>query len=238
MKYVTAGFLLVGVALFGSILYHTGLLAVWLHLREIGWWGIVVILLVNVLTTLVDVTSWQLTLPSTRPAKSWLYRLWKVFMAGESISNTTPLASLGGEPMKVMLLNEQYGISYREGTVSLFLHQTVVNIGLVLFLLSSLPLIFQVQFLSSVYKQWISVALLTFSGCIWLFFALQRYRVVSWINTWIGWQRSRRRLLSFIDAILDIENQLVTFYTKHYGRFMLTVALASMRWILGVVETY
>jgi uncharacterized protein (TIRG00374 family) len=238
VKYVTAGLLLVGVTLFGGILYQTGLTAIWTHLREIGWWGIAVILLVNVFITLADVASWQLTLPSTQPAVPWMYRLWKVFLVGEAISETTPLASLGGEPIKATLLHEHYGISYREATASLLLHQTAINVGLMLFLLSSVPLIFQVQTLPPAYQWWSSVVLITFSSCIWLFFLVQRYRAVSRVSAWVGRNGLGRRLPALLDVVRDIENQLVAFYTKHRRHFALTVALAWVRWILGVAETY
>lgn len=238
MKYVTVGLLLVGVALFGGILYQTGLTAIWTNLREIGWHGVAVILIINVFITLIDVISWQMTLPSTRLALPWVYRLWQVFMAGEAFSGITPLASLGGEPIKAMLLHDRYAISYREATASLFLHQTVINVGLVLFLLSSVPLLFQVSMLPPVYQRWISVALITFSSCIWLFFLAQRYRAVSRVTAWAGRNGIEKRRFALLDVVRDIESQLVAFYTTHRRHFALAVALAVVRWILGVMEIY
>ena len=57
-------------------------------------------------------------LPSIRPELRWVYRLWKVRMVGEALNFVLPAASMGGEPVKVVLLKSSHGIGYHEGASS------------------------------------------------------------------------------------------------------------------------
>ena len=64
-------------------------------------------------------------------------RLFMVRMAGEAINVTTPMAMLGGEPMKAYLLT-RYEVPLVEGLASVVTAKTIMSLAQILFMLSGL----------------------------------------------------------------------------------------------------
>ncbi len=238
VKYAKVGLLLAGMALLGVIVYQTDLAEVWHRLREVGGWGIAIILIVYFFSFLAYTVSWHLTLPSARLDMHWTYRLWKVGMVGYAFNNVTPLASLGGEPIKAALLKRHYGISYREATASLLLAQTINMIALVIFLLTGCLLMFGADILPPRYQRTAGLGLVAFSVCILLFFLVQRYKLFSRVGGWVGRGQLGARALSLLDLVHEVENRVIAFYTGHRRRFAVAVVLAFFNWALGAVEVY
>ncbi len=235
MRYARLGLLLAGLSLLGVIVYQTDLGEVGSRLREIGGWGMAVVLLVFFVAFLADTASWHLTLLSARLDLPWAYRLWKVMMVGEAFNRVT---SIGGEPIKAALLKRNYGISYREATTSLVLAQTIATIAMVLFLFAGFLLMFATASLPPAYQLSAGSGLVVFSVCIVLFFLVQRHKVFSRLGRWLGRGRMGARALAILDLVHDLENRLIAFYTGHGWRFGLSVALAFINWALGAVEIY
>ncbi|MGH6947913.1 MAG: lysylphosphatidylglycerol synthase domain-containing protein, partial [Kiloniellales bacterium] len=125
--------LLVGLALLALVLSEVDLVAVWHGLLTLGLWGALAVVAIYFVAFLIDTASWQLTLPNAELTLSWLYRLWKVRMVGEALNAALPAASLGGEPVKALLLKRSQQVSYRESGASLIITRTVNLLALVLF---------------------------------------------------------------------------------------------------------
>lgn len=134
LRYLKLAYLLVGVILLLVVLQAVDLNEVWTHARQIGW-GMAAVLGLFMLAFVVDAYSWQLTLTSTPMTLLWLYRVWKVRMVGEVFNMVVPAASMGGEPLKAILLSTHYAVDHHEGIASLVLARTINLIGLILFLL-------------------------------------------------------------------------------------------------------
>ena len=74
-------------------------------LQKIGM-GMVFILCLYFLAFLIDTFTWQLTLKDIPLTATWTYRFFQMRLAGEAFNNLTPLAGMGGEPLKAILLNK------------------------------------------------------------------------------------------------------------------------------------
>lgn len=238
MKLIQTVLLLAGAALLAVIVYQTDLGEVWARLRQVGGWGILVILGVFLVHFVMDTVAWQATLPGLRLSGLWLYRLWKLRMVGAAFGKVTPLASLGGEPVKAAVLKQVYGIGYREGTASLVLSKTAQTISLVIFLCAGFTLTFASGALPAAHRLAAGVGLASFSTAIVLFYLVQRYRFFSRAGGRLGRGRFGRRLAAWLGPVRDVEDLLVEFYTLRRPRFMLAVGLSFAAWLGGAVEVY
>jgi uncharacterized protein (TIRG00374 family) len=235
--------LLVGMTLLGVILYQTDLGEVWSRLQEVGGWGITLVLLFYLLGTVSVSASWLLTLPGVRATPRWLYRLWRTWMVGSFFEIVTPLASLGGEPVKAIVLHRYYDTRYQNATASLVLARMTDLVAQIIFITAGFVLILHGELLSMRYRILAGVGLALFVVGILGFFLVQNKRAFSRLRAWLERGRLRKRLLSgravtLLDALHEIEDQLVDYYASQRGRFALSTAAVLGEWISGVFATY
>jgi len=69
-----------------------------------------------------------------------MLRLFFMRLAGESLNQLTPTASLGGEPFKALKLKAE-GVRWQEATASLVIHKALMAISLVIYIFCALWLI-------------------------------------------------------------------------------------------------
>lgn len=124
LRYLKFIYLLTGIVLLLVVLSSVSLSEVWVHARQIGW-GIAVVFGLFMVAFVLDAYSWQHTLIALPMNLTWLYRMWKVRMAGEVFNMVVPAETMGGEPLKAMLLKTHYGVDYHESIVSLVLARTI-----------------------------------------------------------------------------------------------------------------
>lgn len=229
---------LAGLGLLGIVLFHSNLGEVWLRLKDVGGWGVIALLSIYFIAVIADVATWHLTMPSVPLNSLWLYRLWKVRMVGEAVNRITFLASLGGEPVKAMLLKRHYGIGYREGTASLVLSQTTSTISLVIFVCCGLLIALATGALPEPYGFIALISLMLFSVCTAMFFLIQRYKGLSWLGSRLLNGRFGLRGQALSQFIHDMEDRIVTFYTQHKRRLAASLGFSFADWLLGAIEIY
>ena len=237
VRYLKIIYLLFGLGLLGVIVYETDLDQVWSRVRQVEW-GIAIIFGLYFVAFLVDTMTWQVTVKSVRLNGTWLYRLWKVRMVGEAFNTVTPLATMGGEPVKAVLLKKHHGIGYREAIASLVLTKTTNLIALVFFLGAGLVFMLKSGSLPTSYKLGAGIGLLVFTVSIILFFLVQRLKVSTRVLSWIFRKRFAESLKGLRHHFHDIEERLAQFYTDHSTRFAAALFLAFFNWVLGAVELY
>lgn len=236
MRLLTAALLLVSTTILGFVLYHTNLVEVWAKIATLGWIGLLAVLVVYFVAFSFNVIAWQLSLPVVGAGPRWTYRLWKVRMAGAAVNGITPLASLGGEPVKAALLHHHFDVGYRDVTASLIIAQTVNTIALVIFLTIGFGLMFSVAALPSAYRQTAGAGLLVFSLSILGFFLAQWFRLLSRGGSWLS--RLSRRSQKAPEMIEELEACLVGFYRHDRGRFFTAIAINLVNWVFGAIEVY
>jgi putative membrane protein len=237
VKYLKLAYLGAGIALFALILIEIDLSKVWARIDQVGW-GLLFLFAIYFVAFAFDVVSWCLTLTRIPPTALWMYRLWKVRMVGEAFNNLTPFASLGGEPVKAIILKSHYDIGYREGIASLVLARTTFMIALVLFLAIGFALMIGEGSLSAAYKGVAGVGLAAFTLGIAGLFLVQRHGVPTRAAARILPAGVAARLGGAIEKIRAIEEDLAHFYKARRGRFAGAVLFAFANWVLGTVELY
>ena len=238
MKYLKIIYLSLGIAIFIVILQETNLHEVGQLIRQVGGWGMMVILTLYLLAFITDVASWQLSYEGLPLNRGWFKRLFLIRMVGEAFNRITPFASLGGEPLKAFLLKKYYQVNYQETIISLVLATTIDMIGLVTFLALGFALLLTNNDLGTSFKLFAGLGLISFSTAIFLFFLVQRYQVTSFISNKLGKYPWAKPLESIISLIQDLDNRLASFYTRSHRRFSSVFVLAILNWPLGVLEVY
>lgn len=229
-------FVLLGAGLLALVLWHTDLHEVAGRLAQLGILGALAVLGLYLLAFTLDTGVWMLTFVSRRPSPAWLFRLFEIRLIGEAVNNATPLGSVGGEPVKAMLLRQYMGISLREGVASLVLTKTCMMVGLVLFLSTGFALMLASERLPDTLQVVAGVGLAGFAIGIALLVLVQRLGVATMASGRIGRSRYGERLRRWLGAIDDMDRQLVTFYERHLGRFFPAVICSVGNWMLGAVE--
>lgn len=237
MRYLKVLYLLIGVGLLAFVLTHADLDEVWSRVVLVGVWGVAVIVAIYFVAFLIDSFTWQMALVRVPLNARWLYRTFKVRMVGEVFNNVMPMAGMGGEPVKAVLLKRHYGISYHEGTASIILGRTINMISQGAFLAIGFAIVW-LSPLPASFKSVAGVGLVAFVAATALFFGAQRLRLTSLTGTWLSRWRVARRLEDVLHHVRALDERLVRFYTRHGGRLSGAVVLAFLNWVAGVVEIY
>lgn len=231
-------YLLAGILLLVGIVQAVDLDAVGDLVIQVGLMGLGAIILIYTVAFVFDAVTWQMTVLSVPLDVRWLWRFVSIRMAGEAFNYILPAAGLGGEPLKVLLLKEHYGVDVREGTASLILSRTVNMVGLMLFLAIGFVLVMWSTQMASLSKWVAAVGFVALSIGTGLFFLIQRYRVSSIAGTWLAGKPIGRRIDAVLHHVHDMDERLVTFYTNHGRRLFWAVILAFINWVFGVLEIW
>lgn len=237
MKYIKFLFLGLGFALLGLILRQTDLKEVWHHIALVGWVGMAVVIIFYFLEFLSEIYAWQLTFKSIPITPKWTSRLFLIYMVGAAFNRVTPLASLGGEGFKAVMLKTHYQISYQETGASIILTKTLNTASLVLFVaIGFFPLLASEQFSAS-FKTVTGLSFAVFACCIFIFFLVQRFRLASWITHRLGHSPLGDRLAKYLYNLRRVDDRLVEFYTNP-ARLRNGFIVGFLNWPLGVLEIY
>ena len=239
MRYFRFFYLLLGAGLLLAVLSEVDIEAVWMQSRGLGWSGLTLVLFIYLVAFLFDTQSWQLALPAVKLSRIWLRRLFVVRMVGEAFNNVTPMAGMGGEPVKAVLLKKFYQVNYGDSVASLILARTTNVIALLVFLTVGFYLLMQApEFAASPFKTIAATGLGALASGVVLFFLIQRYRLSSIASDWLSRWRVGKVLEGMLHPIYAMDDRLVRFYTRHHARFATALVLALLNWLLGVLEVY
>ena len=234
-KIVTWGFFLAGLALLGSLVWRVGLTDLRQSFEAMGLW-LVPYFLLRIVPLLFHTAGWAACFSAQLPRMS-LWRLAMVDRAGGTINQITPFATLGGEMVKVLLLEPT--IPRQQGIASVIINKatrTLTNMFYVvlgtLYLIHSLPLSVEIQLALGC-----TVGLL-FLGLIG-FVATQRYGLLSKVLRSLGGLRLWQPMLQQLSQhLMPLEAQLTAYYTQSPRRFIHSLLLHFIAHAFNAVRTY
>ncbi len=237
MRHLKTFYLAIGLVLLGAVLWEVDVVDVGVRVSQIGW-GLAAVVGLYFLAFVIDSFTWQMALVSVPLNATWLYRTWKVRMVGEVFNYVIPAASMGGEPVKAVLLNKYYGIGYADGTASIVLGKTINLVALIIFLGAGFAYMWESPVLPMSYKVVSAAGLAGLTVATLLFFSVQRFKLTSLTGSWIRDRSFGQWIENILHHIRDMDDRLVQFYTRYRGRFAMAVALAVVNWVIGVFEVY
>jgi len=245
--------LLLGLGLLAWLLRASDLEQVGAALVQLGVAGATAVVAIYLLAFVVDTLSWQLALPApigpapigpatigsvgARSALAWLYRLWQVRMVGEALNLALP-TTVGGEPVKAVLLKQHYGVGFKQSGASLIIAKTVNLLALVGFALIGLLAMLANDLLPGSYRLAATAGLAALAVGSIGFFAVQRWRVASRLAQALARWRPARRLAALLEQLDAVEDQFHDFYVRRPRRFAAALGLAFVNWCLGAAELW
>lgn len=231
-------FLVAGIALFAIVLADIELGELVASLRQVGFIGFGAILLLYLVEFLLDVLTWQATIVSSHWDRRWVTRLFWFKIAGEAFNNGTPTGGVGGEPIKAVFLNRNFGIGYGEAIASLILYKTIIVLSLILFLGVGFALMLANPILPDVYNTVAAVGFVALAVGVVLFFLLQRFKIMTRTGNLIFSGRLSGTVHKIFEYVRDMDDRLVEYYTGHRKRFYAGFAMSIVNWVLGAAEVY
>ncbi|MFP3866736.1 MAG: flippase-like domain-containing protein [Desulfobacteraceae bacterium] len=218
------------------MLHAVGWQAIGHHLRLVGWyWPL--ILLPYCMVNLMDAISWHLTIESP-PAAVTIRHLFFNRLAGEAINILTPAASLGGEPLKALMLQKR-GVTLTNATASVIISKGILVLSLVAYIMLGLAL---APFLFALPFHWLLLLILAALGLglAGLLFVLGQKQGLCQMGMKIL-RKIRllpRRLQEQEEALYRLDAQMGFFYQYHRRKFYLALGFFFLGWLFHGLEVY
>lgn len=227
--------LALGVLAIIALLVHVGIGEVVGLLASLGWRAPLIVV-PFVFISMADALGWARTLSDHGRRRLSLSRIYWIRLAGEAVSNLTPTAGLGGEPLKAYLLR-QHGIASGEGIASVVIAKTAIVCSQFLFTLLGLLLFLDhLGVLRDRAPMLFAAAVGAVVVCVILIlgqrrgFAAGAVRLLHRIGArWSFVQRLERQAEA-------IDHALLRYYRDDPRGFALTTTYHALGWLLGAGE--
>ena len=227
-----------GLLLLGYLIGALGVSEI-LHNLAVMRWAFLQVILLAFAWHVTNSVAWSFAFP----ADGFRPRLSSLFMcklAGEAVNQLTPLANLGGEPLKAFLLRRQSPVARGLASVvvnkaaQIFTGLMFTAVGLGLFVLHwDLPLALPAPVRGG-------MALLLAMAVLLLWAACSRQRRL--FSSLLGLARRCGLGLDAVERLraraADIDGHISRFFRRHKGRFGLVLLFHSCGWLLGACETF
>ena len=234
-KCIIGVMLLGGLALLGWMVRQVGLTDLIASCQVVGFW-IVPYFLFEIIPDFLHTVAWAACFQGHQRSLS-LWQLYVTRLAGSAINQVTPTATLGGEVVKVLLLEPLLPRAQAMAAVvidkaSITLAQTCyLALGL-LNAMRYLPLPSELQLALSLS---ISMVLLGLLG----FIVLQRYGLLSQLVYHLSrLPLAQARLQRLSQRLAPLDAQLIGYYTAHPWRFGRSFLLHVVSFLATGCKTY
>ncbi len=223
-----------GLAVVGWVAADTDLAAVIADVTHLGGLGAVATLIVFYVGFAADAAAWAMMFET----RVGLARVYLVQTVGEAVNTLMPFGSLGGEPVKAMVLKRRYGVTYRESTATLLLAQAINTLAEVPFIGFGLTLVLAAGILPPLAETAMIVGAACVSGFIVLLFAMLHLRLLIRIEQRLAAGRWGEKLHRALGLVRDVEQRLFTFVRHRPLQFAAALGLSFVTWLSGAVEVY
>ena len=132
-RWIKVLFAVVGLGLLASVLASIHLGQVLELITRVGW-GFPLVLAAALLAFTADAASWLMVLPGLPFDLRSLAALSKVRLVGEMLNVVTPVAGVGGEPAKALIVINSFGLEPREAIASVLVSKTTILLSYIPFL--------------------------------------------------------------------------------------------------------
>jgi len=206
------------------------------YFHRVGYAGLLLLVPYGIMN-LLSALAWQvLIVDSTAPVS--LGRLFLLRLAGESLNQLTPMASLGGEPFKALRLKAS-GIPWQQATASLIIHKGLMVMSLVLYIFLSLALVPFVMPVGGFRLGLLLACAVILTGAGVAFVVLQhRNPCVLLIRLLERWGKCPAFLKARKEELASLDAAMAGFYNRYPGKSALAFLFLFLNWLVQGVEVY
>jgi putative membrane protein len=227
-------FLVGGLILLGFLLRELGVRAVLANLQLVGW-GIVALVLQEMLAYVANTLGWRAAFPTPRPRIPFT-QLLTARIAGDAVNYLTPTATLGGEFVRTRYLRGQ-----AEGTslvASVAVAKLTQTIGQIAFVIIGLAFVLDDTPLPSAVRHGLLVGLAAFSALTLALVMAQRRGMFAPMLRMAQRLGLPDRAPEFGRRLQRLDAEIARFHGDGNGAFFLSSASFFAGWAMGVVEIY
>lgn len=233
-------FLVIGISLFLSILFNTGLDEIGKTLSEFSLLHFLIFLILSLLNFALFTLRWDIILRHQAKGKKIpFHRLFLHRMSAYAVSYLTPSATTGGEPVRIFFLSEE-GVSTKAAISSTVIDKVFEYTALILFIFSGvLVSIFQGSIFSNKVELMLVGFILLFGGLIFWFY-YSTIRNIGFFTSIFKCFRCNnfKWYKKFEKSLLKMEHQMAKFYTHHIPKFIFLMVISFAMVFFMVLEHY
>ncbi len=239
MKILKAALIVLGFYILYATVRGVGVETIFENVLALKWKLLPLLFFYPIIFAL-DTLGWSYAFPKKLPNSVPLSGLYKIRIIGETLNAVVPFsASLGGEPVKAHLLNQQYGIPLSDGYASILIVHTTFWASLNLFVIGGILVTLKTLPLPPVLWNSVMVFLVTL-GVVGLLLIIGLHlgifkRVHALGEKWNWWGAMS---LDKSKKFLELDEDIKRFYTADPKRFILSTIFNFLGWFIGTFEVY
>lgn len=203
-------------------------------------WKLLILFPVYPFVYAFNTLGWALAFPRPLGRQVPFNGLYAVRLIGETLNSVIPwTASLGGEPMKAVLLKRKYGVPLSESTASFLIVHTTLWISLNLFVTGGL--LFSARdaripetLLSATASALAALAL----GAALLFAAMQFGVFARLYHILTQWKFLKPVDARPAEAYAAVDADMKRYYARQFWRPLGSAFFNTLAWLCGVAEVY
>lgn len=228
--------LILGIFVFVWVLATLNFSEIIAQLRQLKFWQFSLFVIVSLLNFGIVTWRWQIILFKLGHRVSFV-KLFLHCMSGYAVSYITPMARVGGEPVRILFLRESEKIRLRDATTSVITDKTLELLTILFFGVIGMTMAVTLDFAPKNLMlpfSFISLVLLFF---IIYFF----YRLISGKGLFIGLAsilkfKENSKLKNLEIKIISVEKQIIDFFSGDKKSLLITVLISFLSAIITVFE--
>ncbi len=234
MKLLERVFFIAGLALFAALMYRIGPEALLHDLGLVGG-GFVIIFGQEFLAIIFNTLGWHYAIHPQQGRISFR-SLFAMRLAGDAVNYVTPTASIGGEFVKVRLLQREIPMAESVSSVSL----AAINqfLSQIVFILAMIPLLAVLTLTPTItnLSYWLSGFVVII--CAVLFCLGWRQDFFQRLHAFLQKHRWLQRWTSDPKAWQKLDENIFGSFSRHPGDNILSIFFFTLGWAMGAVEVY
>ncbi len=238
MKILQVAIVGLGFLILGYLVGQLGFAEV-LHQLDAIKWVFPILLIPSLVWNISNTIAWSFAFPPDA-FKPRLLTLFAAKLAGETVNQLTPFASLGGEPVKAYLLS--HCTPGPRGMASVVVDKTAQLVVGLSFTILGLGLLFYYHDVSELipleYRVLFTSLLVASPVALWLFYKRQDRMFTSLLKFLRSTGISTDLIERNMGRAARIDTNIGSFYREHRTRFLQVLFFQSIGWFMGTCETY
>jgi glycosyltransferase 2 family protein len=224
--------LVIGLGVFAGLSWQIGFQEILVYLQRLGW-RFVLVFLPYLLVFVCDTFGWRYAF--TEPPPLSFLRLLALQIIGKAANIITPLAPVGGDPVKAYLL-QTVGVPFSAGLASLVVSRTIATVAQGIFVL-----VITVVTFSSLGLPWqlvkaVAAVLVIGAALVGVFLFAQTHGLFTVL---LGMARRLQHGLSLLEeGARDLDRRIAGFYRQRWGRCVPSLTFHLLGWFVEGVEVY
>jgi uncharacterized protein (TIRG00374 family) len=205
--------------------------------KNVSWQLLLIYILIQIAIFTVLTYRWKIVLASQGITKVSLFKLNNYKLVGYAVSYITPLAKVGGEPVRAGLLSTREKVPFKKSLSSIVIDKTLeLTTSAMFFVVGGIYILMRFAVASQ-----LKFVIIVVSVFFVLLFGLFNYRMLRGKSFFhktfevLGiWKI--KKMKKFSKKLFDFEQLVIKFYHEDRKYFFYTILISLISWILMFFE--